>query len=285
MFNYLLYRIGQFVALIFPLKISYRIAVLASDIHYFFVKADRKIVQNNLRAVFPQMPKQELNKVCINTFRNFAKYLVDFFRADKIDRNFIKNNVVIENQDYLEQSLAKGKGVIILSAHLGNWELGGMAVALLGYPFWAVAMQHKDKNVNKFFNAQRQGRGVKVIPLGNAVRQCLKVLKNNELLALIGDRDFAEKGSVVDFFGKPTIFPEGPAEFSRKIGAVIVPVFMLRNPDDSFILRFEKPLDFASTPDKANDLKRLIGSYKLIFEDYIKNYPDQWCMFRRFWKE
>jgi len=285
MFNYLLYRIGQSIALFFPLKISYGIAVLASDIHYFFARQDRKIVKGNLRAVFPGLPKRQLNRIRINTFRNFAKYLVDFFRAARVDRKFIENNVVIENRHYLDESLSKGKGVIILSAHLGNWELGGMAVALLGYPFWAVAMPHKNKNVNKFFNAQREGRGAKVIPLGNAVRQCLDVFKNNGIVALVGDRDFTEKGNVVNFFGKPTIFPNGPAEFSRKTGAIIVPVFMLRNPDDSFLLKFERPLDFVPTTNKANDLITLIEHYKLIFEDYIKSYPDQWCMFRRFWKE
>lgn len=284
MLNYLLYRTGQIIALALPLKISYKVATFLSDLHYLFASHDRRVVKCNLRVVFPDMSDRQIRQIRIKTFRNFAKYLVDFFRSVKIDRDFIKNNVIIQNRNFFDESLAKGKGVIILSAHLGNWELGGMAIALLGYPLWVVAMLHKDKKVNNFFNSQREGRGEKVIPLGNAVKQCLTVFKDNGMVALVGDRDFTEKGTVVDFFGKPTIFPDGPAEFARKTGAIIVPVFMLRNPDDSFTLKIERPLEFTPTTDKNKDLQTLIGQYKLIFEDYIRNYPEQWGMFRKFWK-
>ncbi|MBM3244770.1 MAG: lysophospholipid acyltransferase family protein, partial [Candidatus Omnitrophica bacterium] len=152
-----------------------------------------------------------------------------------------------------------------------------------GYPFSAVALPHKDKRINDFFNSQRQSKNINVIPLGRAVRQCLDVLKRKEVLALVGDRDFSEKGIILDFFGKPTFFPEGPAAFAIKTGAAIVPGFMIRDKDDGFILRFEKSLEFNPTGDKNSDLKNLISRYKGIFEDYIRKYPEQWYMFRRFW--
>jgi KDO2-lipid IV(A) lauroyltransferase len=216
-------------------------------------------------------------------FRNFAKYLVDFFRFEKLDAEYIKNNIRIENIRYFEEALSKSKGAIVLTAHLGNWELGGVVIALCGYPFWVVALPHKDKRVDNFFNSQRESKGIKVIPLGKAVRKSLDVLKENKILALVGDRDFSEKGMILDFFGKPTFFPEGPAAFSLKTGATIVPGFMLRNGDDSFTLRIEKPLDFIPTGNKERDLRELITRYKIIFEDYIRRFPDQWYMFRKFW--
>jgi len=216
-------------------------------------------------------------------FRNFAKYLVDFFRFEKIDIEYIKNNIHIENRHYFEEALSKGKGVIVVSAHLGNWELGGIVIALLGYPFWAVALPHKDRRVNNFFNFQRERKGMRVIPLGKAVRACLNLLKNNKMVALAGDRDFTQKGIILDFFGKPTFLPEGPAAFALKTGAIIVPTFMLRNKDDTFTLTIHKPIEATPTEDKDNDLRELIMRYKIIFEDYIRRLPDQWYMFRRFW--
>jgi KDO2-lipid IV(A) lauroyltransferase len=102
-------------------------------------------------------------------------------------------------------------------------------------------------------------------------------------VALAGDRDFTEKGLVLDFFGKPAFFPEGPAAFALKTGAVIVPAFMVRNKDDSFTLKVEKPLEFNPTDDKDKDLIESIKRYKSIFEDYIRRYPEQWYMFRKFW--
>lgn len=284
MFNYILYRIGQFIALHLPLKIAYKIAVTISDLHYIFADQDRSAVKENLKAIFPEKSDREILRIRLAMFRNFAKYLVDFFRFLKLDPEYIRRNIRLENIHYLDEALSKGRGVIIVSAHLGNWELGGALVGVLGYPFWVVALVHKDKRVNDFFNFQRESKGVRVIPLGKAVRQCLHILKENKVLALVGDRDFSQNGGiVVDFFGKPTLFPEGPAALSQKTGAVIVPGFMLRNKDDSFTFRSEKPIEFISTGNRERDALELIKRYQVIFEDYIRRYPDQWYVFRRFW--
>lgn len=283
MVNYFLYRLGQLLALNLPLKIAYKIAVLLSDLRYLFARQDRRTVKENLKIIFPQKSEQEIKQIRKMMFRNFAKYLVDFFRFSKLDLTYIKENIKIENKEYLDAALSQGKGVIALTAHLGNWELGGVVISLLGYPFSAVALPHKNKMVDNFFNYQRQTKDVKVIPLGRSVKQCLDVFKKNEVLGLVGDRDFTEKGIILDFFGRPSLFPEGTAAFSLKTSAVIVPGFMVRNKDDSFTLRFEKPLESINTGDKYSDLKQLVTQYKTIFEDYIKRYPDQWYMFRRFW--
>jgi lauroyl/myristoyl acyltransferase len=285
MFNYLLYRIGQFLALHLPLKIAYKIATNVSDLHYLFSAQDRKITKNNLKVIFPDKSSEEIRRIRIRVFRNFAKYLVDFFRFSKLDARYIKEKIKVEDMRYIDEALSQGNGAIIVSAHLGNWELGGVVVALLGYPFWAVALPHKHKKVNDFFVSQREDKGVHVIPFGKAVRQSLDVLKNNGVLALVGDRDFSEKGIVLDFFGRPAIFPQGPAALALKTGAKIVPGFMLRNKDDTFTLRFEKPLDFAPTGDRDNDLAGLTAQFRDIFESYIRRYPDQWYVFRKFWKD
>jgi len=285
MFNYIFYKIGQLIALYLPLNLTYKIALCISDLHYLFAAKDRRIAKENLKVIFPDKSDREISRIKINMFRNFAKYLVDFFRFSKLDTKYIKENIKVENIHYIDEALSKGKGTIIVSAHLGNWELGGVVIALLGYPFWAVALPHKYKKVNNFFNSQRENKGMGVIPLGKAVRQSLDVLKGNKVLGLAGDRDFSEKGLVLDFFGRPTVFPQGPAALALKTGATIIPGFMLRNKDDSFTFRFEKPLNLTPTGDKNNDLIGLTAQYRNIFEDYIRKYPDQWYMFRKFWKD
>ncbi|MCG2714069.1 MAG: lysophospholipid acyltransferase family protein [Candidatus Omnitrophica bacterium] len=283
MLNYYIYRIGKFIALVLPLRLVYALAVFLADLHYLFAFRDRRFVKGNLRLIFPQKSLSDLRKLSRLVFRNFAKYLTDFFRFEKLNQQFIKQNIKLENLHYFDEALAKGKGVVVLTAHLGNWELGGVVIAQLGYPFWAVALPHKSKKVNAFFDAQRNSKGVKVIAMGKAVRSCISEIRNNHMVALVGDRDFTEKGIVIDFFGLPTHFPEGPAALSLLTGAPIVPGFMLRNADDSFTLRIEKPVEFDPTGDKAKDLKSLTTLCKNIFEDYIRKYPEQWYVFRRFW--
>jgi len=284
-FNYYTYRCGQFLALALPLKLVYSFASFLAQAYYFLAFRDRRFVKANLRVIFPEKSNRQLRKISRMVFRNFAKYLVDFFRFEKLNRQYIDKNIKLENLHFFDETLAKGKGVVVLTAHLGNWELGGVVLAQLGYPFWAVALPHKNKKVNDFFLAQRNRKGVKVIAMGKAVRSCITEIKNNHMVALVGDRDFSEKGMMIDFFGRPTHFPEGPAALSLMTGASIVPGFMLRNPDDSFTLRIEKPIEFTPSGDKAKDLADLIGVYKIIIQDYIRKYPEQWYVFRRFWVE
>lgn len=285
MFNYYIYRFGQFLALTLPLRLAYFLASFLAQGYYLFALRDRRNVKANLRTIFPAKSNRQLRKISRMIFRNFAKYLVDFFRFEKLDRQLIDKNIKLENLHYFDEALAKGNGVVVLTAHLGNWELGGVVIAQLGYPFWAVALPHKNKKVNDFFDAQRNRKGVKVIAMGKAVRSCITQIRHGNMVALVGDRDFTEKGIVIDFFGRPTHFPEGPAALSLMTGASIVPGFMLRNPDNSFTLRIEKPIEFSPTGNKTQDLADLIGVYKNIFQDYISKYPEQWYVFRKFWVE
>ena len=283
MLNYYLYRFGQFIAVSLPLRFVYAFAIFLADLHYVFAFRDRRFVRANLRVIFPDKSNSNLREISRKVFQNFAKYLVDFFRFERLNLEYINKNIKLENLHNFDEALAKGKGVVVLTAHLGNWELGGVVISQLGYPFFAVALPHKNKKVNDFFDAQRNSKGVKVIAMGKAVRSCMSEIRNNHMVALVGDRDFTEKGIVVDLFGKPTHFPEGPAALSLITGAPLVPGFMLRNPDDSFTLRIEKPVEFYPSGDRSRDLVKLIKIYKNIFEDYIRKYPEQWYVFRPFW--
>jgi len=273
-----------------PLKVAYAVAVFISDLHYLSSPADRNAVWENLKVIFPDKPDTELRRIRRRMFRNFAKYLVDFFRFSKVDAEYVRKNIKIENIHYFDEALKRGKGVIVLTAHLGNWELGGVVVALSGYPFWVVALSHKNKKVNDFFISQRRSKGIQVIPLGSAARQCYNLLKENKMVALVGDRDFTEKGIQVDFFGRKTFLPLGPAYLSMKTQASIITGFMLRNPDDTFTLTINKPVEIDkialnAPQDKEESLLKIIDAYKVVLEDYIRKYPDQWYMFRRFWIE
>jgi KDO2-lipid IV(A) lauroyltransferase len=283
MSEYLLYRLGQVIALGLPLKLAYGLAVVISDLRYPFAAADRAVLTANLKAIFPAILPRQLRGITLQVFRNFAKYLVDFFRFPLLDEKFIRQKVHIENLVYLDEALKEGKGVIVVSAHLGNWEMGGAVVGRLGYKIAGVALSHTDKRVNDFFINQRKQQGLEVIPFEHAVRGSLAVLRNNGILALVADRDFTRNGGVeVDFLGRKAILPRGPAALALKTGAVILPVFMLRNTDDSFTLKIERPI---RQSDRQTDELGLVYVYKAVIEEYVKRYPEQWYFFRRFWVE
>ncbi|MFY9402726.1 MAG: lysophospholipid acyltransferase family protein [Candidatus Omnitrophota bacterium] len=285
MISYSFYRFAEVLALSLPLNLAYSVAILISATYYIFAFKDRKIVTQNLRAIFPKKTKREISSIRLRVFLNFAKYLVDFLRFKKIDMNYIKSKVTLKGIENIKEGLKAGKGVILLTAHLGNWELGGVVLSQLGYPLLSVALPHKSKKVDEFFNEKRQSKGIDIFPLGRAAKACLRALKENRLIALVGDRDFTDKGRPVYFFGKIALFPEGAAVLSLQRGSLIIPGFMLRNRDDSYDLIFEKPLEFTLGVSRRQDIDSIISKCAKVFEKYIYKYPDQWYMFRRFWRE
>ncbi|MBU1871803.1 MAG: hypothetical protein KKH80_03285 [Candidatus Omnitrophica bacterium] len=165
MIFYILYKIGEFIALIFPLKMAYMVGIFFSDLHYLFAWKDHANVAANLKAIFPEKSIQEIKAMRLRMSRNFAKYLVDFFRFSRLNKNNIKKFLHTKNLHYIDNALKNGKGAIILTAHIGNWEVGGVGMALLGYDIGVVALSHRHGSVDKFFIAQREQKGVSVLPL------------------------------------------------------------------------------------------------------------------------
>ena len=264
---------------------SYRFAVFVADIYGLFAKTDRKNLRENLKVVLKTDDKKVINRHIRNIFRNFAKYLADFFRFSALTQEYILSWVSVKGKENLDKALAKAKGVIALSVHIGSWELGGAVIASLGYPFYAVVLDHKDKRVNDFFLRQRSAVNMKAISMGPQLKSCFHVLKRNSVLAIMGDRDFSDhgRGIKVNFFGRPTILPRGPAFFSLKTGAPIIPTFLIRKKDDTVELVFEEPLMTIETGNPDKDIKSTMEKYISVIERYIKSYPDQWYAFRKIW--
>lgn len=286
---YFLFLLGYYIAVIFPENVGYLIATVIGGSYYTLVKADQRIFYANLMRAFDnKITKQEADLYGRRSIINFSKYLVDFFRFGKINERFIKERVTVDGREYLDEALLLGKGVIILSSHIGNWELGGAVISKLGYKLDAIALDHKDGRVTDLFVRQRQLCGVSVIKMGINLRNCFRTLRENRLLAILADRDFSEGGGIsIDFFGKPAVLPKGPAAFAIKTGAPIVPSFMVRNRDNTFKLIFEKPICYNNhTNDKESDrIRNCMACYIAVIEKFIQRYPDQWHAFRKIWNE
>lgn len=284
MIFYILYRIGQTLALNFPLRFCYRAAVILADIHCFLGFREMASVKENLKTILAKPSEDdELRRTMRNVFRNFAKYLVDFFRFSKMDAEYVKRFIRLDGLSNVEDALKYGKGVIMLSAHLGNWELGGFVMGTLGYPIHAVVLTHRNIRINDFFKNQRAMGKMKSIEFGASLRGCYKALKNNELLALLGDRDFSNSGIPSEFCGKSAVMPKGAATLSYRTGAAIVPSFITRNDDDTFTFAFEKPILPDMQGDEESAIRGIMKKYLPIIESYVKRYPGQWYVFRNFW--
>ncbi|MCK5214932.1 MAG: lysophospholipid acyltransferase family protein [Candidatus Omnitrophica bacterium] len=286
MFKFIFYKIGQFFVNLLSIKGAYHFVMFVSDLQYRFSPRDRLAVKNNLKII--TQSDDNIDFLARDVFRNMGKYLIEFFRmANEIDEEFVRDRVKIVNKESIDKALARKKGIIIATAHIGNWELGAVLISMLGYPTNAIALPHKERPVNELFNKQRESKGVKVIAIKRSLRASLRALQNNECVGVVADRDFTSTGFEMDFLGKNTLIPKGTAVLSAKTGAAIIPTFLLRDKEDSFRLVFDDPIYPPRIVEGSLDddelLKDIIQKYISSIEKMIRKYPSQWMMFRQFW--
>ncbi|MDD4955304.1 MAG: lysophospholipid acyltransferase family protein [Candidatus Omnitrophica bacterium] len=274
---YYFYIAGRALALFFPRKLAYSLAGLLATCQFFLSKKDRDVVIGNLSPIIKNRRQRE---ICARkVFVNFAYYLVDFFRYDKLNTAFIKKYVRISGINNLEEALLAKKGAIAVTAHLGNYELAGAVTSLTGHRVNAVALSHKNKRINNFFNEQRSVAGVNVVSASVAIKKCFSLLKKGELVAFLGDRIFSGSGIAVDMFSRKTLLPRGPAFFALKTGAAIMPAFFVRENKYFYHLVFEKPIDTKT----FNTEEAVVKEYSAVLEKYIGKHPEQWYLFTPYW--
>lgn len=282
---YLGYRVAEFIARILPRRWSYRLGGLLADYCYRRDAVGRAGVVANLRRIlrFQGRPltDAEIELEARQTFRYFAKYLVDFFYFTTRVGRPGENLVVFENMEYFRQAQSVGRGVLLVTAHLGNWELGAGVMAEMGYTMNAIALAHSDERLDRFFIRSRKRRGVHVIPVGSAVRSVCAALARNELVGLLADRDYTRRNDPILFFGERARLPRGPVWLAVRTGAPIVPAFLLRQPDDTYVMRFHAPL----IPGVERDMVEMQRRLCTALETEISRNPFQWFMFRDVWDE
>ncbi|MDO8580095.1 MAG: lysophospholipid acyltransferase family protein, partial [Candidatus Omnitrophota bacterium] len=225
--------------------------------------------------------------VARNCFQNVGKGLVELIYFLE-HTPMIKERVSFEGKHYLDEAFRQRKGVIAVSGHFGNFPLMLLRCVQEGYQTNAIMRPARDENIEKYFVAQRTKLGLNTIysqPRKECVDTSLKVLRNNELLLVLLDQNFGSRGGVfVDFFGQKAATATGPVIFAKRTGAPLVPMFMIRQPDDTHKIIVEPPLILEEGRDEQETI--LINTAKMtqLIELYIRRYPQEWGWMHRRWK-
>jgi KDO2-lipid IV(A) lauroyltransferase len=239
------------------------------------------VLQYKSRKEGTPFTEKELKETVKESYYHFARYMTDFFSVSKNKQKFVNKTKVI-GIEHLKKALSFKNGVIVLTAHLGNWELAGVMTVLLGFPLSAIAFPFRSKNIAKLFQGIRKNVGINVIETGAHPKEILKALRRNEVIAVLGDRVFTEKGTKIDFMGKPAILPRGPATLAVKTRAKYIAGFLVYN-KDTYTLLFQ---DFNEPPQSVSDNEKIqfyLEEGKKTLEKYILEYPFQWLNFSSTW--
>jgi len=284
MLGYILYRIGETLAWALGRRGAYGLAIFCADVKLFFSIRNRRIIRDNLSVVFSQAPPEVIHKRIRAVFRNFAKSISDFMRMRSVNEKFIRRHVSLKGLENLKAGLARGKGVLLVSSHMGNWELGAAALSSLGYRINVVALAHAEKQVNKYFLKQRSSRGIHVINARFAVRRCIELLKKNEIVAILGDKDFTgSQGVLVKFFDRPAEFPKGPSALALKTGAALVPIFNIRTNQDDYELTMHSPIDIDQNLENKKASEAVTQKFADVLEEVVRAHAEQWTLFLPMW--
>jgi KDO2-lipid IV(A) lauroyltransferase len=271
-----------------PLKTSYLIARALSSASLRLLKKQETTILSNLDAAFGDQMDEEkkaetARKMAANVFKGFFE---GFYIASRF-RKRVDSIITIEGKENLDQALSLGRGVIAITAHFGNFTLLGSAMAKENYPFYMVIRHPKSKPLAKLFQRFRDSSGQKTIatqPWRGSMKKILHCLRSNQIVCLIAD-EYKRRGGVdVDFFGQNSPTAAGPAVYSLRTGAAIVPIFIIRQEDDTHKIVIEPPLEFTFTGEQAEDIRLITSTFAERIEHYIRTYPAQWFLLNRKWK-
>ena len=248
---------------------------------FAFSNKDRGNLSRNFALVMGKpCHHPDVRKAVKSVFLNYARYMVDFFLFPQLAPHKVKSYFsTIKGRDTLDAALARGKGVLLVSAHIGNWEIGGNLLRVFGYPLTVVGLPHNSAQTNALVRHLRSARGMDIIEVGDSafsVVEILNALRANRIVAMVGDQDHLGSGQAVRFLGHRLRMPAGPVVLAMMSGAALIPTFVLEKPDGTYsgILEHPMPIDTQGDRDQAiqRNLQRLAG----VFESYIKQYPEQW---------
>jgi len=284
MFEYLGFRAVEGLAGVLPAALQYAIARRVSDACYLLDRRGREALMDNLRRVLgPSAPEALVRLEARGAFHSFGMYLCEFFGHKRLCGRFIAEHVVVLGLENLEAALARGRGAIFCSGHYSNWEFGANIVAHLGYPITIVVQMHADPRIAGLFVQQRLKAGVNVVPSQHGAKGALKALRQNQTVALMGDRPTGGPVIPVRFFGAKTCLPQGPWRIALSSGAALLPTFMHRRCNGGFTLEIGAPLQAPAEGTLHERMAGMAQAWADCFAARLRADPGQWAAFRKVW--
>jgi Kdo2-lipid IVA lauroyltransferase/acyltransferase len=270
-----------------PRRFLYRLADGMSSLGYCLMVKQRKIALESLEIAFGQEKTQEeRERIAKDCFVFLTKSGLEiFFFMNK--PHLVDESVHIVGKEHLDSALAKGQGVILVSAHFGNFPLMLCRLARAGYRTGGIMRHMRDTRAEKMFLAARNKFHVKTIyaqPRDVCVNQTIEALRNNELVFIPLDQNFGTAGVFVDFFGKKAATATGPIVLAKRTKAAVLPCFILRQKDDTHQIIIEPEINFEEGGNPRETILINVQKLTRIIEDYIRRYPAEWGWIHRRWK-
>lgn len=268
-----------------PHRLARTICSVLAALSYWLWPRLRRVGMFNLRLAFPQWTERQRRRVIFGLFQNFGRMLADYAHFPHLNRDNIESLIIYDGFENYERAQSQGRGVLFLTAHFGNWELGSFAHGVYGYPCHFVVRELDNPLIDRLVDRYRCGSGGTAIEKGEFARGVLRAFAQGHAVGVLTDQNMLpNEGVFVNFFGRPACTTTGPARVARKCGVPIVLGLVIWDARlKKYRLRFD-PVEWIKREDPEEEIVANTANFTRLIEDYARRYPDQWLWVHRRWK-
>ena len=271
-----------------PDQLAIRVGLFFSWILHRILKFRYNIIHNQLTVVYGKTKsKVEIDRIILGIYRHLGLMVVELLRLPGISKKEIQEKIIFHGDDIAKRAIAKGKGIIILTGHIGNWEMMGPAWVQKGYNIAAIGKEAKSNAGNICISLIRDENGVTTIPRSKSLKDILSILDNNGVVGVMIDQNMtANEGIFVDFFGLQACTLPGLAVLAARSGAAILPAYSYRDADlkhHHMVVLPEIGLEKKSKNTRLN-ITRDTERFTKVLESIIDEHPEQWLWIHKRWK-
>ena len=286
--NWLIYQLVAFFFRLLqtiPRRIAFGLLTRISRLCYRVIPDARNKTIRNLTDVFGhEKSSSEIREMARTVFDNLGRNAVDMFRIQKALLKNPNQYVTVQGLAHLDRALSHRKGVIVITGHIGCWELMAGFISMIGYPVAVVGTPLYDPRLDKMLIDNRKTVGLTYINRDLGARQILKTLRSGNIVGILIDQDTKVDGVFVDFLGKPALTPVGPVTLALKTGARIIPMSIHIQPDNTHLIEIEPEVELEQTGDREGDRLRNTEKCSKAVERMLLKDPTQWVWMHERWK-
>jgi KDO2-lipid IV(A) lauroyltransferase len=254
---------------------------------FYLSPRHRRIALSNLsRAFGSEIRGDDRWRIGLSSFENMGLTFLETLHFPALGAEGLRNRIEIEGLECLTKAVAKNKGVLILTAHFGNWEFLSLTLGLMGFSGGAIIRPFDFKPFDEYISFIRTSTGVRLIPKNRSMRKVLTALKNGEMMGILLDQNtILREGVFVDFFGHRACTDKGLALLALKSGAPVIPLFCLRLGNGRYRIVIQPEVELQRNGDKTKEVENNTAAFTRVIEDMIRTYPEQWLWIHQRWKQ
>ena len=283
--EYILFVLLSYLCRLIGLKLSRKFSSLIALFFFYLLPIRKDVVFDNLKHAFPQLSDEEIRKIALASYKSFTLTLVEILYLPWMSKEEISDVIKFEKLNLILEKEKENNGVILLSAHFGNWEYCAIGAGiLLNKKFSVVVKSQRNPFVNDWMNRFRTKWSNEVVPLGLSIRNVYAVLLNKGIVAMVADQRGPIESIKLEFFGRKTSVYTGPAVLALKMNTPIIYGISVRQPDFSYKVILDE-ISKENLPEDYDEKVKVLSKRMLKYlEEAIRKNPEQWFWMHKRWK-